>query len=51
MYTLPKHLNEKVQAFHLVKIDVELETTHMNQAVYAGAKVEGPFKLEHYSTK
>jgi len=48
VYTLPKHLDEKVAALHLEKIGVELETLRKDQADYIGVKVEGPFKPEHY---
>ena len=48
VYTLPKHLDEKVAALHLEKIGVELETLRSDQAEYIGVKVEGPFKPEHY---
>lgn len=48
VYTLPKHLDEKVAALHLEKIGVELETLRSDQADYIGVKVEGPFKPEHY---
>lgn len=48
VYTLPKHLDEKVAALHLEKIGVELETLSKDQADYIGVTVEGPFKPEHY---
>ncbi|MCH8553518.1 MAG: adenosylhomocysteinase [Schleiferiaceae bacterium] len=48
VYTLPKHLDEKVAAFHLAKIGVELEVLRKDQADYIGVKVEGPFKPEYY---
>ncbi|MDA8571346.1 adenosylhomocysteinase [Schleiferiaceae bacterium] len=48
VYTLPKHLDEKVAALHLAKIGVELETLRKDQADYIGVTVEGPFKPEHY---
>ncbi|MBM3417620.1 MAG: adenosylhomocysteinase [Bacteroidetes bacterium] len=48
VYTLPKHLDEKVARLHLAKIGVELETLTGEQADYIGVKVEGPFKSEHY---
>jgi adenosylhomocysteinase len=48
VYTLPKHLDEKVAALHLEKIGVELETLSKEQADYIGVTVEGPFKPEHY---
>jgi adenosylhomocysteinase len=48
VYTLPKHLDEKVAKLHLAKIGVELETLSSDQANYIGVNVEGPFKPEHY---
>jgi adenosylhomocysteinase len=48
VYTLPKHLDEKVAALHLAKLGVELETLTQEQADYIGVKVEGPFKPEYY---
>ncbi|MEY4287327.1 MAG: hypothetical protein RL511_1415 [Bacteroidota bacterium] len=48
VYTLPKHLDEKVARLHLSKIGVELETLSTEQADYIGVAVEGPFKPEHY---
>jgi adenosylhomocysteinase len=48
VYTLPKHLDEKVARLHLAKIGVELETLSTEQADYIGVAVQGPFKPEHY---
>jgi adenosylhomocysteinase len=48
VYTLPKHLDEKVARLHLSKIGVELETLSTEQADYIGVAVQGPFKPEHY---
>jgi adenosylhomocysteinase len=48
VYTLPKHLDEKVAMLHLEKLSVELETLDQYQADYIGVKVEGPFKPEYY---
>lgn len=48
VYTLPKHLDEKVAALHLEKIGVELDTLTEDQAEYIGVTVEGPYKPEHY---
>jgi adenosylhomocysteinase len=48
VYTLPKHLDEKVARLHLSKIGVELETLSEEQAAYIGVTVAGPFKSEHY---
>ncbi|MTI32302.1 adenosylhomocysteinase [Xanthovirga aplysinae] len=48
VYTLPKHLDEKVARLHLDKIGVELDELSSDQADYIGVKVEGPYKPEHY---
>ncbi len=48
VYTLPKHLDEKVARLHLAKLGVELETLSGEQAKYIGVKVEGPYKPEYY---
>ncbi len=48
VYTLPKHLDEKVARLHLAKIGVELEVLDQDQAEYIGVTVEGPFKPEYY---
>ena len=48
VYTLPKHLDEKVASLHLAKIGVELETLTDDQAQYIGVPVKGPFKPEYY---
>ncbi len=48
VYTLPKHLDEKVAALHLAKLGVELETLTSDQAKYIGVEVEGPYKPEYY---
>lgn len=48
VYTLPKHLDEKVARLHLAKIGVELDTLSEDQAKYIGVEVQGPFKPEHY---
>ena len=48
VYTLPKHLDEKVARLHLSKIGVELETLNPDQAAYIGVDVQGPFKPDTY---
>ncbi|RMG28307.1 MAG: adenosylhomocysteinase [Bacteroidetes bacterium] len=48
VYTLPKHLDEKVARLHLAKIGVELDELTPEQAEYIGVKPEGPFKPEYY---
>src|SRR6202050_4588289 len=48
VYTLPKHLDEKVAALHLEKIGVKLTKLSGEQSAYLGVPVGGPFKPEHY---
>jgi adenosylhomocysteinase len=48
VYTLPKHLDEKVAALHLDKLGVELDELSEEQAEYIGVKPEGPYKPEYY---
>jgi len=48
VYTLPKHLDEKVAKLHLKKINVELEVLTDEQSEYLGIKKEGPFKPDTY---
>lgn len=48
VYTLPKHLDEKVAKLHLSKIGVELDELTKEQADYIGVSVEGPYKPEYY---
>jgi adenosylhomocysteinase len=48
VYTLPKHLDEKVAMLHLSKIGVELDTLTEEQAEYIGVTVDGPFKSDEY---
>ena len=48
VYTLPKHLDEKVAALHLDKIGVNLTRLTPAQASYLGLPAQGPFKPEHY---
>ncbi len=48
VYTLPKHLDEKVAMLHLAKIGVRLSKLRPDQAAYIGVKPEGPFKADHY---
>jgi adenosylhomocysteinase len=48
VYTLPKHLDEKVARLHLAKIGVELEVLSEEQASYIGVPVNGPFKPDYY---
>ncbi len=48
VYTLPKHLDEKVARLHLAKIGVELDVLSQEQADYIGVAVEGPYKPHEY---
>jgi adenosylhomocysteinase len=48
VYTLPKHLDEKVARLHLEKLGVELETLSSTQAEYLGLDIAGPYKPEMY---
>jgi adenosylhomocysteinase len=48
VYTLPKHLDEKVARLHLSKIGVELDELSTDQADYIGVPVVGPYKPDYY---
>jgi len=48
VYTLPKHLDEKVAALHLEKLGVKLTKLSAEQADYIGISQSGPFKPDHY---
>ncbi|MEL6662558.1 MAG: adenosylhomocysteinase [Pseudomonadota bacterium] len=48
VYTLPKHLDEKVAMLHLEKLGVRLTELTDEQANYIGVDDDGPFKPEHY---
>ncbi|MFN3840600.1 MAG: adenosylhomocysteinase [Cyclobacteriaceae bacterium] len=48
VYTLPKHLDEKVARLHLSKIGVDLEELNDKQAKYIGVEKKGPFKPDYY---
>jgi len=48
VYTLPKHLDEKVAALHLDKIGVKLTKLSKQQADYLGLPAAGPYKPDHY---
>lgn len=48
VYTLPKHLDEKVASLHLDKIGVKLTKLSDQQANYIGVSQNGPFKPEQY---
>jgi adenosylhomocysteinase len=48
VYTLPKHLDEKVARLHLDKIGAKLTKLSAKQSTYIGVPVEGPFKTDQY---
>ena len=48
VYTLPKHLDEKVAALHLAKVGATLTQLTAQQAGYIGVDAQGPFKAEQY---
>ena len=48
VYTLPKHLDEKVAALHLAKVGAKLTVLTPKQAEYIGTPAAGPFKHELY---
>ena len=48
VYTLPKHLDEKVARLQLKKLNAQLTELNNQQASYIGVKKEGPFKPETY---
>ncbi|MGW6908584.1 adenosylhomocysteinase [Streptomyces sp. NPDC054940] len=48
VYTLPKHLDEKVARLHLDALGVKLTRLRPEQAAYIGVEVEGPYKPDHY---
>ena len=48
VYTLPKHLDEKVARLHLAKIGVELTELTSKQSDYISVPKQGPYKPDHY---
>ena len=48
VYTLPRHLDEKVAALHLAKVGAALSELRPDQAEYIGVSQQGPFKSEQY---
>ncbi|MBP0437464.1 adenosylhomocysteinase [Tianweitania sediminis] len=48
VYTLPKHLDEKVARLHLAKLGAKLTELSAEQAAYIGVTPQGPYKPEHY---
>jgi adenosylhomocysteinase len=48
VYTLPKHLDEKVARLHLDALGARLSELSPQQAAYIGVPVDGPYKPDHY---
>ena len=48
VYTLPRHLDEKVAALHLAKVGATLSQLNTEQAAYIGVEQQGPFKGDQY---
>ena len=48
VYTLPKHLDEKVARLHLPALGAKLTTLTADQAAYLGIPTDGPYKSDHY---
>jgi adenosylhomocysteinase len=48
VYTLPKHLDEKVARLHLDALGAKLTELTQDQAAYLGVPADGPFKPDHY---
>jgi len=48
VYTLPKHLDEKVARLQLKKLNAQLTKLSEQQAAYIGVSADGPYKADHY---
>jgi adenosylhomocysteinase len=48
VYTLPKHLDEKVAVLQLKKLNAQLTRLTAQQAAYIGVTQDGPYKADHY---
>jgi adenosylhomocysteinase len=48
VYTLPKHLDEKVARLHLAQLGVQLDELTPEQAEYIGVPINGPYKSDEY---
>ncbi|MDD2915524.1 MAG: adenosylhomocysteinase [Gallionella sp.] len=48
VYTLPKHLDEKVARLQLTTLNAQLSELTDQQAAYIGVPKEGPYKANHY---
>jgi len=48
VYTLPKHLDEKVARLHIDKLGIKLTKLSKDQADYIGVPMDGPYKPAHY---
>ena len=48
VYTLPKHLDEKVARLQLKTLNAQLSELSDAQAAYIGVAKNGPYKPDHY---
>jgi adenosylhomocysteinase len=48
VYTLPKHLDEKVARLQLSRLNAQLTELRPDQATYIGVDAQGPYKPDHY---
>lgn len=48
VYTLPKHLDEKVARLQLTRLQAQLTMLTPEQAAYIGVSTDGPYKTDHY---
>jgi adenosylhomocysteinase len=48
VYTLPKHLDEKVARLQLKKLNAQLTVLTDQQAAYISVSKDGPYKADHY---
>jgi adenosylhomocysteinase len=48
VYTLPKHLDEKVARLQLQTLNAQLSELTDQQAAYIDVPKEGPYKADHY---
>jgi adenosylhomocysteinase len=48
VYTLPKHLDEKVARLHLDALGVRLTTSPRSRPTTSASTSTGPYKPEHY---
>ena len=48
VYTLPKHLDEKVARLQLTRLNAQLTELTPEQAAYIGVSQQGPYKSDRY---